>query len=54
MFVVTAEADRLFLFPAKDGLPMTLRKTAVFRTQGEAAAFLAEQDELGLTSNSKE
>jgi hypothetical protein len=43
MFVVFAQ-DLPFLFPARDGLPATLRETAVFRTEQEANEFLKEQE----------
>ena len=43
MFVVFANTLP-FLFPAKDGLPETLRKSAVFKTEQEANEFLREQE----------
>lgn len=51
MFVVFATPDRPFLFPPKDGLPAWQGKTAVFRTQSEAAQFLEEQDHIHMVGH---
>ena len=45
MFAVFA-TDLPFFFPAKDGLPETMRSSAVFRTATEASNFLEEQNSL--------
>lgn len=53
MYVVYATKGRPFVFPPKDGLPQREAITAVFRTQGEAAQFLEEQDNLSVEEDKK-